>query len=836
MIHRESIIAFSTLLTFLFIFQLGCQSSETLSEKDPLIERMVESVETDISLPATFSQYPIREFRAAWVATVANIDWPSKPGLPVEQQKNELINLLNKASSLNLNAIIFQVRPAADAFYDSSYEPWSSFLTGTMGQAPLPGWDPLEFIIHEAHNRGLELHAWFNPYRAGHPADSSQISADHISKTQPCWVHQYGDFLWLDPGLPEVKEYTINVIMDVVRRYDIDGVHFDDYFYPYPSYGDNTEFPDSLAWQRALDLGVELSRDDWRRDNVNSMVQELYHRIKEFKPHVKFGISPFGIWRPGVPAFTNGFDAYTDLYADAKLWLNNGWLDYITPQIYYQMGQPAQPFPIMLNWWNEQNLQNRHLWPGLYTSRLWTPDRIWPTDELLGQIYTTRAFPGVTGAVHFSMKTFIQNSAGVNQAITSGPYAQQALVPPASWITSKKPDKPELSFYDYGEFWKTTFYTDQIDQLSHWVLRSSYDHGWESSIYPARLSEISFYGGEQQKRPKSIFLSAVNRTGLESDFAEVHLQEINRPLPLYENDSIIKRSDWSEHKPSGINANAIRRNISRNDTLRFHDLTMIPAMMMRSMAFPGRLMKVDLDGPDADDQYSESITIKLFRNKITETISMQPGQVRNWNGFQIALLNLDFGKNLADFEVATTASLSAAKVSMREAGNSDQRFKIPHNPFRIAVHSENVSVHPADSFNTVNYLNASFDSLAITGNDWDLPFHYYIDENGDIYEGRERKYSGKSLSSFDPRGTVMINLLRLEPGSQDEAFPKKQAEALVSLISKLMIADDLEIHQIFALEGLDSGAETSSNHLKAMIRDGSLQQLVIQKLGNSKGN
>ena len=833
MIHRISIIAYTTLLSILLLFQYGCRSSETLSNSEPLMESQVISVDTDFSPPAAFTQYPIREFRAAWVATVANIDWPSEPGLPVEKQKNELIKLLNKAASLNLNAIIFQVRPAADAFYDSPFEPWSNFLTGRMGQAPLPGWDPLEFIIHESHKRGLELHAWFNPYRAGHPSNRSGYSPDHISKTNPEYVHQYGNFLWLDPGLPEVKEHTMNVILDVVRRYDIDGVHFDDYFYPYPSYADNAEFPDSLAWQRALDSGIELSRDDWRRENVNSLVQELYQRIKEIKPHVKFGISPFGIWRPGVPAFTNGFDAYSDLYADAKLWLNNGWLDYITPQIYYQMGQPAQPFPVMLNWWSEQNHHGRHLWPGLYTSRLWTPDRIWSTDELLGQIYTARAFPGVSGTVHFSMKTFMQNSAGVNQAITAGPYAQQSLIPASDWIPVRKPVKPELSLFDYGDFWRATFYTNQVEDLSLWVLRIKYDHGWESSIYPGHLSEVSFYGGSQKLRPQSAYLSAVNRAGVESDLAEIHFPDRTTPLQPMESGRVIKRSDWSHHKPSGIDANAIRRNITINDTLRFQDLTILTGRMMRSMAFPGRLLKVDMDGPDPDDQYRESITFELFRNELTETISMQPGQIRNWNGFQISLLNLDFENNLADFEIATTTSLSAGKVSMKETGNSAQRFRIRHNPFRIAVHSDSTLTDQAELSNSRDYLNAQFDSVTQSGNQWDLPFHFYIDHYGDIYEGRDRKYSGESFSRFDPRGTVTIKLLPFQPDSENEPFPEKQKDALVSLISQLILADDLEINQIFALEDLDSAVETETL-LRTIIRDGSLQQMVIKKLGNQQ--
>src|SRR5882724_12073739 len=267
-----------------------------------------------------------REFRGVWIATVANIDWPSKPGLTTAQQKAELISLLSHAAQLKLNAVIFQVRPACDALYDSKIEPWSEYLTGVMGKAPEPFYDPLAFALEEAHKRGLELHAWFNPYRALHKSHSGNISAGHISRTHPELVRSYGEYLWLDPGEREVQEYSLRVVMDVVKRYDIDGVQFDDYFYPDPT-GLNREFPDEASW-RKYGVSGKLSRADWRRENVNAFISRVYTSIKAAKPWVKFGVAPFGIWRPGEPAQITGFDAYASLYADSRKWLAEGWVDY----------------------------------------------------------------------------------------------------------------------------------------------------------------------------------------------------------------------------------------------------------------------------------------------------------------------------------------------------------------------------------------------------------------------------------------------------------------------------------------------------------------------------
>lgn len=376
---------------------------------------------------------PVREFRAAWVATVANIDWPSKPGLPSEKQQREFERIVQRAAELNLNALILQVRPAADAFFPSAFEPWSPYLTGTMGQAPDPAYDPLKFAVDTAHQQGIELHVWFNPYRALHKSFTGDISDDHLSQTMPSAVKEYGGYLWLDPGDKQASQHSLDVMLDVVRRYDIDGIHLDDYFYPYPvkdEAGNEIPFPDDESFATAQQAGYTGQRNDWRRANVDSLIQRLHKYTKRMKPWVRIGISPFGIWRPGHPESIQGFDAYDKLYADARKWLKEGWVDYLTPQLYWKVDSEGQSYPKLLNWWSEQNSQQKHLWPGNFASRVGMEgERNWEADELLNQIKVTRDHAGATGNVLFSMKSLFDGYGNLGAQLKQGPYNKPALVP-----------------------------------------------------------------------------------------------------------------------------------------------------------------------------------------------------------------------------------------------------------------------------------------------------------------------------------------------------------------------------------------------------------------------
>ncbi|HTY36359.1 MAG TPA: family 10 glycosylhydrolase, partial [Bacteroidota bacterium] len=363
-----------------------------------------------------------REFRGVWVASVANIDWPSKPGLSTEEQQSEAITILDSVVTLRLNAVVLQVRPQCDALYDSKYEPWSYYLTGKQGKAPDPYYDPLRFWVDEAHKRGIELHAWFNPYRAHHP-QGGDVTETSIVKTHPGLSKDVGGGTWwLNPTNRAVQDESFNVIMDVVRRYDIDGVHLDDYFYPY---GDGN-FPDDDTWADYTNSGGSLSRENWRRDAVSNFIERLYDGIKHEKPYVKFGISPFGIGRPGHPRSIGGFDQYTILYADAERWLRNGWVDYWSPQLYWPINQIPQSFPVLLGWWVKENVHGRNLWPGMIISGK-TDEK--GADEILNEIMIERGFVNdAPGHIHFSMKLFLKDSSALNAALKSGPYQKQALV------------------------------------------------------------------------------------------------------------------------------------------------------------------------------------------------------------------------------------------------------------------------------------------------------------------------------------------------------------------------------------------------------------------------
>jgi uncharacterized lipoprotein YddW (UPF0748 family) len=368
---------------------------------------------------------PPREWRAAWIATVANIDWPSKPGLPAAQQQAEIRSLCDTAQRIGLNALILQVRTSADALYDSPLEPWSEYLSGTQGQPP--GYDPLAVWLTEAHARGLELHAWFNPYRARHSTAKSAPAGTHLARSHADWVKRYGDQLWIDPGEPAAAEHTLAVVRDVLTRYAVDGVHIDDYFYPYPvqdAAKQDVDFPDEPSWQRYLASGGSLARNDWRRYNVNSLVQRLYALVHEVRPGARLGVSPFGLPRPELrPAGITGFSQYDKLYADVELWLREGWLDYLAPQLYWPRAQVPQAFEPLLQAWRALNPLGRPIHPGLFTSRIDATANSWPVDEVLGQIDSIRRLSPGSGHIHFSMAALAQNRRGIADALRTRSYA-----------------------------------------------------------------------------------------------------------------------------------------------------------------------------------------------------------------------------------------------------------------------------------------------------------------------------------------------------------------------------------------------------------------------------
>ncbi len=450
---------------------------------------------------------PPREFRGVWIATVANIDWPSKPGLGVAQQKAELIALLDRAAQLKLNAVIFQVRPTSDAMYASAIEPWSEYLTGTMGRAPQPLYDPLAFAIEEAHRRGLELHAWFNPFRALHPQNKSPVALNHITRTHPELVRKYGDKIWLDPGEPSVRAYVLRVILDVVRRYDVDGVQFDDYFYPDPekdASGRELEFPDAGTWQRFGLSGGFANRDEWRRANIDQFIQRVYQSIKAVKPGVKFGVSTKGIWRPGYPPPIQGMDAYAKIYADSRKWLANGWLDYFSPELYWPVAPREQSFPVLLKWWVEQNAKGRLLWPGIAAYRA----EVWKPDEIPQQIRITRTQSGVSGCIFYSMNSLMKNAA-LAAAVQRELSAQSALVPAMPWLETRPPAQPKLIVAENNRFSLSVRWEMNGEPAWRWILQYRTNKVWATEILPANQTTRTF----ENSRPEMVAVSAADRVG-----------------------------------------------------------------------------------------------------------------------------------------------------------------------------------------------------------------------------------------------------------------------------------------------------------------------------------
>jgi uncharacterized lipoprotein YddW (UPF0748 family) len=394
-----------------------------------------------------FSQgHPKREMRAVWVATVKNIDWPSKPGLPVEDQKREMIELLNLVREYNMNTIVFQIRPAADAFYSSSLEPWSQWLTGIQGNAPDPFYDPLGFAISECRKRGIDIHVWLNPYRA--LVDTADTACPgHVTKIHPEWFVTYGKTVYFNPGLPEIRDHVAKVVADIVRRYDIDAIHMDDYFYPYRIAKVN--FPDDSSFVKYSRGYSPEKKDDWRRENVDLIIKQLHDSIKSIKPWVEFGISPFGVWRniendPSGSLTKAGQTNYDDLFANILLWQKEGWIDYITPQIYWQIGKKVADYAILSDWWSHNAYGSRlYIGQAIYRINPKSVDKEWRTSrEIIKQVKLNRTFPNIGGSMFFSAKHLRTNPLNVEHKLLKDLYRYPSLPASNNRIVQVVPDSP----------------------------------------------------------------------------------------------------------------------------------------------------------------------------------------------------------------------------------------------------------------------------------------------------------------------------------------------------------------------------------------------------------
>jgi uncharacterized lipoprotein YddW (UPF0748 family) len=443
-----------------------------------------------------------REFRAVYSTPIFDRgfrDWPSRPGLDPESQRAELRAMLDHAVAAGLNAVVLHVRLAGDAMYPTPHAPWSAFLSERSGQAPSPAYDPLAFAISEAHARGLQLHAWFNPFRAMLPIFKGKAAPSHVTRKHPDWIRKYGSQTWIDPGIPAARKHVLETMLDVVRRYDVDGIHIDDYFYPYRESRVvvrrvrgkrvrsrvDIQFPDATTWTRYGKGKGFNSRDDWRRANIDEFVESLYRNVKAIKPSVLVGISPFGIWRSGVPEGVTGLDAYGEIYADSRKWLAKGWLDYISPQLYWQVGGHQDRFRVLDAWWRRENVKNRYVWPALYTSKVFGGYDSWPLGEIRSQVdflRENRTDGEASGHVHFRFGALTAQDSRLTQDLGES-YRDRAIVPAFPWLGSAAPAPPVASLVVGDGPMKLSVAPGDTVRVRWWVIQTRGRDGvWTTSV------------------------------------------------------------------------------------------------------------------------------------------------------------------------------------------------------------------------------------------------------------------------------------------------------------------------------------------------------------------
>ena len=419
----------------------------------------------------TGSAYPKREFRAAWIQSVNG----QFRGMPTEKLKQNLIGQLNSLQKAGINAIIFQVRPEADALYASRLEPWSRFLTGVQGKAPEPYWDPMQFMIDECHKRGMEFHAWINPYRTKTTL-KSELAPNHVYNIHPEWFVIYGDQLYFDPALPESRRHICMVVSDIVSRYDVDAIHMDDYFYPYPIKG--KDFPDDASFARFG--GGFSNKGDWRRSNVNVLIKKLHETIREIKPWVKFGVSPFGIYRnessDPLGSKTKGLQNYDDLYADVLLWAREGWIDYNIPQIYWHIGHPVADYETLVKWW-ARNTENRPLFIG--QSVMNTVQNADPKNPSINQLprkmALQRAYQTIGGSCQWPASAVVENAGKYRDALIAEYHKYPALPPVFDFMDNEAPAnvrnmKPVWTEDGYILFWTAPKYKEEMNRAVQYVV------------------------------------------------------------------------------------------------------------------------------------------------------------------------------------------------------------------------------------------------------------------------------------------------------------------------------------------------------------------------------
>ncbi|MEY5041700.1 MAG: hypothetical protein RLZZ414_1248 [Bacteroidota bacterium] len=473
-------------LPLLLVIFAGNQSHKKNEKNSSIFS--TDKAEQNIS---SLNYYPKREFRAAWVTTFTNLDWPSVQSRTQssEVQKKEFITLLNQFEKAKINAVIVQVRAAADAFYPSKIVPWSAWLTGEQGKAPQPYYDPLKFMIEECHKRNMEFHAWFNPLRAVSHKKFSSVTPNHISKTKPDWCFLYDETIYFNPGIPEVQQHIVEVIKEVVKNYDVDGIHLDDYFYPYTVR--NMGIPDTATYKKHAD---NMSIGNWRRNNINTLVKSIADSIKTIKPYVKFGVSPYAVWRnkkqdPKGSESNSGQTSYDNLYCDTKLWMDKGWLDYIAPQLYWNNDNIYAGFKNLMDWWVSKS-KNRHLYIGHAAYKLNLKDKQgYPTSELISQINQTRDKQEIQGNIYFRAEAFRDNYQNFIEKFEETIYKYQSIIPTMPWLDSVPPLEPQnfkkkIILGDFIEMqWQKTKSKNPQDTAHYYII-------YQTTFKPNSLEDL----------------------------------------------------------------------------------------------------------------------------------------------------------------------------------------------------------------------------------------------------------------------------------------------------------------------------------------------------------
>ena len=478
-----------------------------------------------------------REFRGAWATPIVDRgfrDWPSRAGLPPEAQRAELRAMFDRAAAAGLNAVILHVRIAGDALYPTVYAPWSAFLSARQGESPEPAYDPLAYAVAEAHARGLQLHAWFNPFRAMMPATNGRVASTHVTKTHPGWIRTYGAQTWIDPGDPAARAFVLATILDVVKRYDVDGIHIDDYFYPYREARTVTRrvrrrrvrsrveirFPDDRTWQKYGRAKGWTDRDAWRRANIDEFVEQLYAGVKSIKPAMVVGISPFGIWRPGSPRGITGLDAFGEIYADSRKWLAEGWLDYIAPQLYWELGGAENRFLALDAWWRSVNPRHRYVWPALYTSHVFGGRDAWPIGEIREQIVDIRASrlgsPDAPGHIHFRLAALFADHNRLAADLATAAYSERAIVPAFPWLGATVPAAPRVAVMRLGVPGSVRVTPGDATLVRWWLIQTrGRDGRWATTLRPGGVDQLGA-GAFGTTDPDEVAVSAISATGVAS--------------------------------------------------------------------------------------------------------------------------------------------------------------------------------------------------------------------------------------------------------------------------------------------------------------------------------